>query len=650
MVEIVKSSDDLLIYNNDKNLRIYAGPGAGKTHLLIENIKAIVKNSLKMKNSSRKILCITYTNAGADEIKERLGSYNQYVFVSTIHAFINEYIIKQNQIQLKYIIEQEFNIKIDQSSKITSVLEGYNTLSGKKREEIFEYISKKYPNIDANIVNNLSRKKMIDIQVDITEINSRKAIIEKKNHITYDVKKMDKQLALAIKNFTWNVAGKLSFDEILYFGYKILEEYPLALHLIQVEFPYILLDEYQDTNPIQNKIVRMISEKECVIGVVGDIAQSIYSFQGACYEEFKYFSLNSSMPIKDYVIKGNRRSTQNIINFINFIRKTDNELNDQTCEENKDNNELVTFIIQHDKRQPIKPLDSIIKPNTRILCRKWSEAFKYIEGISTQQNKLLNDINNVYTYRLNKNFETEVEAKKEIWVKTIIDIIELEEAFKRKCVPSMTNILDKYYNFTSIMSEFNDDNDATLVRFFKFLKEIFTTLNDSILIKDLVDDINYKIDKYELSFTEKFKYPLTGSDDYFEPIYELIDKLEYKTAKRIVKDIFSEDSKYMTIHKSKGREFDSVLVNIEPFQRGEEKTFLPYKVICNPVVFKDNHVQSSEVYGEYTRIIYVAFSRAINKLYVHLFGDKIIEVEIDRTLGEYCREKGLKKFYNFEHC
>ena len=72
-----------------KHAKVYAGPGAGKTHFLVENIKNIIAtNSLITQSRMRKVLCVTYTNAAVDEIKRRLDKFTEHVEVYTIHGFI----------------------------------------------------------------------------------------------------------------------------------------------------------------------------------------------------------------------------------------------------------------------------------------------------------------------------------------------------------------------------------------------------------------------------------------------------------------------------------------------------------------------------------------------------------------------------------
>ena len=223
MAEKITSADDLKIYEDDKNIRIFAGPGAGKTHLLIENIKNIIKNSKRIKeNNERKILCITYTNAAVEEINKRLGSYSKYVVVSTIHAFINEYIINPYQKQLKLFIKEKFNIDIPQNIKISSRQEGYSVLSGHTKEDVYNFIQNENQDIKENEYNTLSRSKMCEIKIDISEINTYPFNLEGDVHIAhYNISDM---LATIIKKYIWGVAGKIDFDEILYFGLMLIEK------------------------------------------------------------------------------------------------------------------------------------------------------------------------------------------------------------------------------------------------------------------------------------------------------------------------------------------------------------------------------------------------------------------------------------------
>src|SRR5690554_8052967 len=90
----ITSGDILTPQQLSKHMKIYAGPGAGKTHFLVENIKNIVKTVPKVTNSqNRKVLCITYTNSAVEEIQRRLHGLSDAVEVNTIHGFITKHII-----------------------------------------------------------------------------------------------------------------------------------------------------------------------------------------------------------------------------------------------------------------------------------------------------------------------------------------------------------------------------------------------------------------------------------------------------------------------------------------------------------------------------------------------------------------------------
>lgn len=648
MVKTITSSEDLRIYDNDKHLKIYAGPGAGKTHLLIENIKFIIANSMKLKNSNRKILCITYTNAAADEIKKRLGSYNRYAFVSTIHSFLNEFVIKPYQVQLKKLIKDEFGYDLSSKINITSLQEGYSTLKGHRKDDIYEWIYKHYNKLPPELYNTLSKSKMSDVVIDISPLNTYISPSDVKVKLT-KVSKVTNEVGTAIKEYTWSVAGKLDFDEILYFGLRLLEEYNHIPHMLRVEFPYVLIDEYQDTNPIQNKIIRKLTRKECIVTAIGDIAQSIYSFQGATYKEFENLKLDSSLPLESYVIKDNRRSTQHIIDLLNYIRKSDPELNDQKCEMNKSSNEKVTFIIQKNPNMLSRDLNEIIGSDYKVLCRKWAEAFSYIRDIDSEQKKLLNAINSAYSYVMHRDLATEIEAKQEAWINSAICIIELEDALKRKCVPSALDLLEKFIDVKGILYKYDSIANEKFIKMINLWETVFKDIEGTLLLKDVIKTVNKAFDDSGLPIIEHLVYPESDDDDYIQAVYKHVDKLKLAAVRKLVKEVFSENSKYMTIHRAKGTEHKVVIVNLEPF-RDESKFFSPVDILCNPEVLS-NDAKYNEIYKEFTRIAYVGFSRAIDKLYIHLIGDETTQTKIDTALKVHYGNGPEKcDFYDFIFC
>ena len=98
MVNAITSGDILNAEQLKRHSKIYAGPGAGKTYFLVENVKNIITtNETVTKSNARKVLCITYTNAAVDEIRRRLEKFVDYVESYTIHGFIIEHIIKPFQ-------------------------------------------------------------------------------------------------------------------------------------------------------------------------------------------------------------------------------------------------------------------------------------------------------------------------------------------------------------------------------------------------------------------------------------------------------------------------------------------------------------------------------------------------------------------------
>lgn len=279
----------------DKNFKLIAGPGAGKTTFLVNHIRNVIKNSDKLKNG-RKILCITYTNVAVDTIKERLGNYTNDVEISTIHHFLYKHILKP----YIWILKNEINSNLLDLSNVNISFPSFSVLPRKKMQllvlnytskDLISYIKKVYWILDE--AGNIKPKYHGKIPFKIDEI-------------------------LEYKNNLWN-DGKITPDDILKFSYEILIKEPIISDVLRIKFPYIFIDEFQDVCDIQCNIIELISEKNINIGVIGDPAQSIYSFRGANYGNIE----NINLDMQKYIIKNNNRSSDKIVNVLNNFRKDD---------------------------------------------------------------------------------------------------------------------------------------------------------------------------------------------------------------------------------------------------------------------------------------------------------------------------------------
>jgi len=285
----------------ESHLKLSAGPGAGKTRWLTNHIRHVIKNSVRLGNA-RKIACITFTNIAADTILGRLGPQVERTEVSTIHSFLYRNLIKP----FAFLIPKEHELRIDLIDGHDDIVVGKGMIYEWKKETGQLYITD-----DQKIVEALSDLAwQFDENGDLN-VKTRKffkAIVGK-----YSIKK---DSYLQYKKMYWR-KGLLAHDDVLYFSHFLIVNNPRLLDVIRAKFPYLFIDEFQDTNPIQTFLLKKIAEKESTVGVIGDIAQSIYGFQGAKPEQFVGFSLPG---LKEYTILDNHRSTNKIISVLNAIR------------------------------------------------------------------------------------------------------------------------------------------------------------------------------------------------------------------------------------------------------------------------------------------------------------------------------------------
>ncbi|GHV55201.1 hypothetical protein FACS1894216_16920 [Synergistales bacterium] len=612
----ITSGDILTTEQLKTHLRIFAGPGAGKTHFLVENVKNIVTtNPLVAQSRTRKALCVTYTNAAVEEIQHRLNRFSNSVEVFTIHGFIIEHIIKPFQKDLRNIIMDEFGITISGKKPITSQIEGLGILHGVEKEDVYKFVSE---SDDLSY----SKKLMGDIQVDIADF------LKYRDDSSFKTKlkasdKIDKLHVSPIKEYVWSVARKLTHDEILYFGYRILGRNSTALYALRVKFPFVFVDEFQDTNPLQTLLIKLLGRKSTTVGVIGDVAQSIYSFQGAKPSQFDRLTMDGSTSLVDYVINGNRRSIANVVEFCNFIRKSDtNVIQSSIRPYGEDGEKLsaeakpVHFLIG-DSETIKQTISGVIENGGVVLTRTWAKAFAYIRGIDDEQVKLLSSIYNSYH---NSPIDIRVEITEMgnvTWVRAFKFIFSLHKA------TTSASFIDALKAFALYINIDRKKLNLKLLRQIKILAEkTFDDLKETSITVAVIEKLNQAIQGEACAL---LRNELLGGD-FCVPVFDEYDltsnsknslkfindlrSLTWETSFRLFSEVFSKESRYMTVHQAKGLEWDKVVVSVEPSTKNDKTTLID--AYTNPQILAETPVE------EFVRMYYVACSRAKEDLFIHL--------------------------------
>lgn len=559
----------------EKHVKVYAGPGAGKTHFLVENVKNIITmNALITRSQMRKILCVTYTNAAVDEIKRRLDKFTEHVEVHTIHGFIIEHIIQPSQQELRDIMESDFGIGVGSKGKILSQVEGLGILHGIDKSEIYEFIRKMNP-------------------------------------------------------------SEFSDDD--------LESNPTALYAIRVKFPFIFVDEFQDTNPLQTLLIKLIGQKSTIVGVVGDIAQSIYSFQGAQPTDFKNFTINGGRELKEYAINGNRRSTKNIVNFCNYLRQSDSDIvqvsirpydteADRECVESK----KIHFLMGN-SAAIYNTIKNILNNDGVVLIRTWAAAFDYIQGVDGTQAKLLKSIYNSY-YNSPIQLRDEIAEHNNVtWVRAFRFIFNLWESYLNGSFIDLVQALKLYATI-----DVRKITTKSIFQIRRISDNVFSEVNDYSYTCEIIKKFNTEVVKPEFTVLREtllkcdFTIPLFDELDS-EKLTTAVAGLSWGTSYKLFTEVFSENSKYMTVHQAKGLEWDKIIISVTPNKFDKIKLSDLYS---KPQLMKENPAD------EFTRMYYVACSRAKEDLYIHISDEHLIP-EIQASINTYIEKSKTTIAYEF---
>jgi len=306
----------------DGPLLIVAGAGTGKTRVISEKIRFLVKEK---KIKAKEILALTYTEKGAQEMDERVSEFlNGHIEppeISTFHGFC--YKVLQNH-GLSIGLSGDFKM-LTKPEQLLLLYNDFNKLNLKYYKPLANptsclkdllslFASLKSENIT---VGEYEREVQRHRSTKVQSEEEKKLLEEKIERIS------EEAFAYKMYNQILRENNALDYGDIIQLTYNLFNSRESVLAYYQKKFKYILIDEYQDTNIVQNEIIQLLADKHKNICVVGDDDQSIFHFQGASLSNILNFG-NIYKGVKKVVLTENYRSGQNILDAAYCLIQTNN--------------------------------------------------------------------------------------------------------------------------------------------------------------------------------------------------------------------------------------------------------------------------------------------------------------------------------------
>ena len=566
MDELLNGLNDMqqkAVLKTDGPLLVLAGAGSGKTTVLTRRIAYILKMH---KARPWEILAITFTNKAAKEMLERITSLVPDdagdMWIKTFHSACLR-MLRRDIDKIGYT--SNFNI--------------YDTNDQKRI--VKQCIKDCMLNED-----NYPVKSIISRISDAKNKGISPEVFESKIALDYRMKGYAKIYSRYSQILKANNA--LDFDDLLCKTVEILEKYPDVLEYYQNKFKYILVDEYQDTNHIQYRLVSMLAQKTRNLCVVGDDDQSIYKFRGA--DVTNILDFEKQFPDAETVkLEQNYRSTQNILDAANGVIANNSNRKDKNLWTDSGDGEKIHFRILDDQISEAAYINNIIENSVKAGKYKYSDfailyrtnaqtrsfeenltcPYRILAGLRFYDRREIKDLLSylrvIYNPHDDENLRRIINVpKRGIGAATVEKVYALAHSVGRSMYEIMCN------------PEYDDAIGRSSGKIKPFIEMIanLTQKIDNISVVELIDEIIYKTGYVEALLSEN---PQEAAGRI-----ENIDELKSKAAEyeenveqhsfggfldniSLVSDIDNYDDEQdavvlMTLHSAKGLEFPVVFM------------------------------------------------------------------------------------------
>jgi len=599
-------------------LMIIAGAGSGKTKVLTSRIAHLMNSGVDSFN----ILALTFTNKAAKEMKERvektLGNTEaRNLYIGTFHSVFAR-LLRSEASKLGF--PQSFTIyDTDDSRSVLKAVINDMGLDDKHYK----------PNIVHNRISSAKNALIGPVEYNSNTMIQQEDARSKRPAIG---EIYASYVARCFKN------GAMDFDDLLFKMHELLRDYPEVLHKYQHKFKYLLIDEYQDTNPVQYQIAKLLAAVHENICVVGDDAQSIYSFRGATIENILQFQKDYD-DVKLVKLEQNYRSSASILEVANHVIKnnqgqipknlwTENEEGEKiklvrTMTDNEEGKFVADAIQENKLRNHFYNNDFAILYRTNAQSRSFEESlrrtgipYKIYGGLSFYQRKEIKDY--IAYLRIIAN------TKDEEGLKRIINYPArgIGKTTMEKCLVIAGEQNITFYEVLEKAKAFGF-KAGTLTAIEEFVTMIKYFQNQ--LTKHNAYDVAVQVGKHTNIVKELFNDKSTEGLARYENIQELLNSIKewtespsnedgeqgdkglgaYLQQITLITDADNDKNeadsvKLMTVHAAKGLEFACVFVV------GLEETLFPSGMSVN----------TREELEEERRLFYVAVTRAKRHLWL----------------------------------
>lgn len=603
-------------------------PGSGKTSVITHRVANLVKKGVDSGN----ILCLTFTNKAANEMKDRISkmvSSTSPIWISTFHSFCIAILRKYGHL---VGLEPSFSIydENDQKELLTKI--------GRMNEVI----------VDRGNVYNL-----------ISAINKSRENLEPIDDYCNNIKDNEKQVLVEYLK-TLDEFNAVDFSGCLFKTYELLKSQPKVVDVLANKFKYILGDEWQDTNTIQYEITKLIAQKHQNLFVVGDISQCIFAFRCANPENIN--KIRKDFPnTTNIVLNKNYRSTSHILNYAERLIRNNKESSDTTLISVKGNGEKVlinAFPSQDYESKSIAERISFLKLSNN---QKWSDfAILYrTNALSRMIEVTLRTANIPYRIQGGFSFFDRAEIKTALSYLSVLanpsDTIAFSRAIsnpKRGIGDVLIGKMEKMAHQKSIpvLNSAEELLEGVSKTAQKSLSEFIAVINkhrnrcnegepiDKIAVDVMNDSGYYLFLKKESEKDQDYQKRVDNLDEFLLSISEFVAEKpscsmgEYLQSIEIMKSNNSDEDtdavNLTTIHSAKGLEFENTFII------GCEDGIIPHtmSIVENAI-------------DEERRLMYVACTRGKSRLVMsyckyrkNLKTGKLTPCKPSRFLAEMCKE------------